>query len=304
MNLDNVRGMFLPLLTPFDGNGGLDEGLLADLARYAVDRGVQSLFLFGSFGQGPAMSIDQRKRGLEIVLRAVGDRLPVIPQIGAVDPYTARDLALHARAQGVPAIGAVGPYYYTDRSEDDLVAHFRLVDEAAQLPFFLYNNPAYQGYSISLKTLQRLKKEIPRAFGLKMAKGSIDDVLKSRAAMGPDFKLFAPAENLYPGLLAGLTGSISPPLNLAIELGVSLCRAVDAGDHREAERLQLVMFEFLTVTQELNKYGRAAQAEGMRHLGFALKQYPRWPTANLPSDARDMLYRAMDRARDAALVPA
>ena len=54
MGYENVKGMLLPLPTPFDGNGGLDEGVLAQMTRYYIEQGVDALFPFGSFGMGPA----------------------------------------------------------------------------------------------------------------------------------------------------------------------------------------------------------------------------------------------------------
>ncbi len=88
MGHEGVKGMLLPLPTPFDGDGGLDEKLLADMATYYVERGVDSLFLFGSYGQGPAMSVEQRKRGLEAIMARVQGKVPIVVHIGAVDPYT------------------------------------------------------------------------------------------------------------------------------------------------------------------------------------------------------------------------
>ena len=105
MGHENVKGMLLPLPTPFDGDGGLDEGLLAEMAAYYVDRGVDSLFLFGSYGQGPAMSVEQRKRGLESIMKRVHGKIPIVVHIGAVDPYTSKELGLHARAEGASGWG-------------------------------------------------------------------------------------------------------------------------------------------------------------------------------------------------------
>ncbi|MGH3118857.1 MAG: dihydrodipicolinate synthase family protein, partial [Gaiellales bacterium] len=57
-----VRGIVVPLPTPFDGRGEIDKDLFAAMADHYAKRGVGAFFLFGSFGQGPAMSTEQRKR--------------------------------------------------------------------------------------------------------------------------------------------------------------------------------------------------------------------------------------------------
>ncbi len=300
MGHEGVKGMLLPLPTPFDGDGGLDEKLLADMATYYVERGVDSLFLFGSYGQGPAMSVEQRKRGLEAIMARVHGKVPIVVHIGAVDPYTSRELGLHARAEGADAVGIVGPYYYSDRSEAELLEHVRFLDDALKMPLFFYNNPAYQGYPVTPARLRRMREVAPRLFGAKLAMGSIDDAMGYRDAMGPDFGLFVLASSLYPGLRCGITGTVSPPLTLAPDIGVALVRAVEQGKDIEAGRLQEAVIRFHAVFIRLGQScGRASYAEGLRHVGFPLKQYPRWPTPAIPEGAKAEIRRAIDEANAA-----
>jgi 4-hydroxy-tetrahydrodipicolinate synthase len=67
----------------------------------------------------------------------------VIIQVGTADPYSSMEFAEHARAAGADAIGVVGPYYYANRTEYELIKHYKLIDNAAKLPILLYNNPQY-----------------------------------------------------------------------------------------------------------------------------------------------------------------
>ncbi len=295
-----VRGIVVPLPTPFDGRGEIDKDLFAAMADHYAKRGVGAFFLFGSFGQGPAMSTEQRKRGLEIVLAAVADQVTVVPQVGAVDPYTARELAEHAAEAGAPALASVGPYYYADRSEEEIIEHFLFAFAASDLPVLLYNNPRYQGYDIGPQQLARLRENIPAIFALKMAKGTLGDVMKYRAALDDGLKVFAPQENLFPGMLVGQAGTISPPLTTAVELGLALVAAIDAGTIEEALRLQLALLRFASRMQQLSVWGRAVRAEGLRYNGFDVSEYPRWPTPPLPEDARRLLHEAIDEAKNAA----
>lgn len=295
-----VRGVVLPLPTPFDGQGNVDEELLAAMAEHYVNLGVRSLFLFGSFGQGPAMTAEQRKRGLEIVLGQVGSRATVIPQIGAVDPYSSRDLAEHAVAYGAPALATVGPYYYADRSPDEIRRHLGFVFADLAAPVLVYNNARYQGYDITPKQMALLRAEVPTMFAVKMAKGTLADLQRYRTALGDEIKLFAPQENLFPGMLIGQAGTISPPMSAVVELGLALVAAIDAGDVPEALRLQLAVLRYVSQLQLLSEWGRTVRAESLRYIGFPVKQYPRWPAEPMPPDARRVLHEAIDAARAAA----
>lgn len=296
----SLAGMLLPLPTTFQENGELDEAALADMACFYRDAGVDGLFLLGSFGQGPAMSPDQRKRAVSVVAKAVGASLPFIVHVGAVDPYTAAELAVHARDAGAAGIGMVGPYYYTDRSEEELRLHFQLVDKATGLPFLFYNNPAYQGYKVAPELIRRLTDDINDPFGVKIAKGTYEQVEQYHKALGDRMKIFAPAENLEHGLQkATLDGTISPPLALAPELGVALFKAASAGNVAAVADLQRVVDDLLAVLSGLGMFGRATYGVGLRHLGFST-HYPRWPTPVVPQEKAEGLANAIDRARKAA----
>lgn len=299
---DQIRGMFVPVPTPFLENGELDEELFGKMVSHYVDAGANAVFLFGSYGQGPAMTSAQRMRGLEVALAAAQNRVPVVPQVGAVDPFTARELAAHAKTQGVAAIAMVGPYYYADRTEQELLRFYQMVDAAAKLPMFLYNNPAYQGYSLTPPLMKKLREAVPNIFGVKMAKGNLGDIISYRATMGENFKLFAPQENLLPGLMIGQTGTVSPPLTLAIKVGVALIAAVDRGDLEEAMRIQLRLLRFHQQLRSIKQFGRALQAEGLRYIGFPVRQYPRWPGDEMTGEAKAVLHQAIDEVNQTVVV--
>jgi len=297
-----IRGMLLPLPTVFDAEAELDESVQRDLVQHYVAKGVHALFILGSYGQGPAMRLDQRKRAAEVVVEEVHGRIPVVVHIGAVDPYSSIELGLHARSIGADAVGMVGPYYYNDRTPTELLMHFQMVDQAVQLPLFIYNNPGYQGYPIDPPFMQQLVAAVPRIFGAKLAMGTIESALKYLAVL-PDFALFALASGIYPGLKQGLRGTVSPPLTLAPELGVDLVRAIDEGRDADAERLQGLVSEVNALLLRLWKqYGRTPYYLGLREMGFDVKKYPRWPTAPLPEEERVPLMDLLRRARGVVAV--
>src|SRR4051794_9667729 len=143
---DRMRGLIAAIPTVFDGKGEPDLPMIEKLADFYLNAGVHGFFVLGSQGQGAACRIDQRKAIAETVVRRVAGRVPVIVQIGAVDPYTSMELGAHAKKIGADAVGIVGPFYYSDRNEWELIEHYKMVDAAPDLPVLLYNNPEYSGY--------------------------------------------------------------------------------------------------------------------------------------------------------------
>jgi len=288
--------MVMPVPTPFLENGEVDEKVFEELLDFYLASKVNAFFINGSYGQGPAMSVEQRKRTVEIAVKRVKQRVPVMVHIGAVDPFTSSDLGRHARATGADAAAIVGPYYYSDHNEYEVIEHFRVVAQATELPILVYNNPQYSGYNITPTMMTRLVEAAPSVFGCKLAKGTISEAQRYLSAVGKDFTLFAPASNVFPGMLVGIKGTISPPLSAAPEIGVRLVEAIDKRDWDKATQDQVKILEFLAATDPLfSVFGRSSQREALRLRGFDIKRFPRWPAKPLTDDARQTIKSALEK---------
>jgi dihydrodipicolinate synthase/N-acetylneuraminate lyase len=285
---DEIRGIVLPTPTVFLEDGSVDEKLMRELTDWFIACGVHAFFVLGSYGQGPALAPEERKKVAEVVIGQVKHRAPVIVHVGAVDPFTAIDLAKHAKSIGAEAIGHVGPYYYADRSEYEIIEHFKMVDRAVGMPMLVYNNPRYSGYNIHPAFMARLVESVPRIFGAKLAMGSIDEAMAYLKAVKASFATFALASNLIPAMSVGVAGTISPPLAVTPEVGVELVRAIDAGKVEEALALQQKVIRIHDLFLRLaGPFGRTIYCEAMRLRGFDVKMYPRWPSRPLSREAYD-----------------
>ena len=300
--MDKIRGLVLPLPTVFDKDGQMDEPVMREMVDFYVGAGVNALFVGGSMGQCAALTQDERKRLFDLALSQAKGRLPVICHVGTADPYTTIDLGRHALKSGADALAIVGPYYYSDRTSAEIRAHFKMVGKVLTAPILLYNNPKYQGYAITGEQMAKLREDSPQIFGCKLAKGGIDEGVAYRGALGPDFKLFAMASALYPGMKVAISGSISPPLTLCPEVGVACVRAIDAGDDKRAWELQRAIIELqgTLISPELRKLcGRGVYLAGLRELGLDVKMYPRWPVDEVPPAGMEAIRAAIQTARTA-----
>jgi dihydrodipicolinate synthase/N-acetylneuraminate lyase len=283
---EQIRGIVLPSPTVFLDDGRVDEKLMRELTDWFIACGVHAFFILGSYGQGPAMTPDERKKVAEIVVQQVKHRVPVVVHVGAVDPFTAIDLGKHAKSIGAEAIGHGGPYYYADRSEYEIIEHFKMVDHAVGLPILVYNNPRYSGYNIHPEFMARLVDAVPNIFGAKLAMGSVDEAMAYMKIVSKPFLPFALASNLVSAMSVGVAGTISPPLAVTPELGVELVRAIDAGKAQEALALQKKVIRIHDIFLRLaGPFGRTIYCEAMRLRGFDVKMYPRWPSKPLTHEA-------------------
>jgi dihydrodipicolinate synthase/N-acetylneuraminate lyase len=153
-----LKGVIPPMITPFDKRGDLN---LADLKRLVkfLSQHVQGLFICGSYGSGPMMSIEERKKVAETTVNAAAGKLTIVAHTGTTNTRDTLELSQHAKEIGCDAVAAVGPYYYT-HGEDDLLYFYsdiiRAVD--SDFPVYVYHNPKFQGYDISLSTIHKLKE--------------------------------------------------------------------------------------------------------------------------------------------------
>ena len=288
--MEQVRGIVLPSPTVFLADGRVDEKLMEELTDWYLECGVHAFFILGSYGQGPALAPEERKKVAELVVRRVKHRVPVVVHVGAVDPFTAIDLAKHAKSIGAEAIGHVGPYYYADRSEYEIIEHLKMVDRAVGMPMLIYNNPRYSGYNIHPGFMARLVEAVPNIFGGKLAMGSVDEAMAYLKMVKAPFATFALASNLVSAMSVGVAGTISPPLAVTPEIGVELVRAIDAGDAVRALDLQKSVIRIHDIFLRLaGPFGRTIYCEAMRLRGFEVKMYPRWPSKPLSMEAHDEL---------------
>jgi dihydrodipicolinate synthase/N-acetylneuraminate lyase len=107
-----IRGVLLPVITPFDEKVRVDEQMMRQAVEFHIKAGVQGLFVLGSTGQGPAMTIQERKTTAAVALEQAKKRLPVVIHVGTADTGSTVELAEHAAGNGADAVAMVPPYYY------------------------------------------------------------------------------------------------------------------------------------------------------------------------------------------------
>jgi len=293
---ETMKGLVIPIPAVFDGKGEPDLPMTEKLTDWYLDAGVHGFFVLGSQGQGPACRIDQRKAVAETVVRRVNHRVPVIVQVGAVEPYTSIELGLHAKEIGAEAIGIVGPYYYSDRNEWEIIEHYKMVDKAVGLPILLYNNPEYSGYPIPPAMMAKLREAVPNVFAAKLAMGNIDQAVNYLRVLSREFTIFIPITQMLPGMLIGVKGSIAAGTPVTVpEIGVQLIEAVWAEDYERAQKLQVLLLEHGERMAPIRQYGRRITLEGLRLRGLAVKEYPRWPTKPLTAEHQKLYEENMKR---------
>ena len=290
-----IRGVLLPIITPFDDRVRVDEEMMRQLVDFHINAGVQGLFVLGSTGQGPAMTIEERKQAAAIALDQAKKRIPVVIHVGTADAGSTTDLAEHAAAHGADAVAIVPPYYYSDHSEYEIIAHYQAVHKAVSLPIYIYENPKYSGISIPPGFALRMKEQVPALKGIKVAYGQ--GALLEYVRLLPDVSVFTGNADLFGLVPFGLAGMINPPTSFVPELCVALFKALDSKDYLAAvEAQKRVDAAARIVASRLRKWGRVPLQEVYRMRGFAVKRFPKWETEQMPKEEIAKLERELREA--------
>jgi 4-hydroxy-tetrahydrodipicolinate synthase len=180
---ERVHGLWIAIPTPFTADGRhVDEDALAVAVEHYVEGlKVDGIFCGGVMGEFWALTMDERRRVHELVVRAAAGRVPVMAQVGHHVFADTVALAAHAREAGADFGIAMNPYY-PPRPPDELVRHwYRELAREIELPLFLFNT-TYSGYSLSVDLIAELA-ELDVVCGIKNPQGT-EHLLALHARVG------------------------------------------------------------------------------------------------------------------------
>lgn len=231
-----VHGSIPALITPFR-NGIVDEKTFQALVERQVKEGSHALVPCGTTGESATLSLKEHVRVVELCVEAAAGKVPVIAGAGANNTAHAIELAEHAKAVGANAVLVVSPYY-NKPSQDGLVAHFKAINDAVDIPIYVYNVPSRTITDISVETVGRLA-QLRNVVGIKDASGELGRVTRHRALAGEKFiQLSGDDPNAIGFNAQGGRGCISVTANVAPKLSAQLQEATLQGAFEAARAIE------------------------------------------------------------------
>jgi 4-hydroxy-tetrahydrodipicolinate synthase len=231
-----LKGSMPALITPFK-NGAVDlEGLKA-LVEWHIAEGSHGLVPVGTTGESPTLSHEEHEAVVSAVVEAAAGRIPIVAGAGSNNTAESLRFMHHAKDVGASAALVVTPYY-NKPTQEGLIAHFKTLHDACDLPIVIYNIPGRSVVDMSPETMGELAK-LPRIIGVKDATGDLARVCQQRIRCGPDFLQISGEDATAHGFNAqGGIGCISVTANVAPALCAQLQEACLAGDYSAALTLQ------------------------------------------------------------------
>lgn len=225
-----MHGTGVPLVTPFDESGSVDEQALSELVGWLERRGVDFLVPCGSTSEAPLLARTERDRVIEVVSNVAS--VPVLAGTGFAGLQETVSATRHADDVGADGALVVTPYYYS-HDQDALAAYYRDLADAVDLPVYLYSVPKFTHATLAPRTVEELAAHDGIA-GIKDSSGSLEALQRTRT-LAPALDVFVGSGSLYAtGLAAGADGGVLALANVAPERASEIRAHHDAGELQEA----------------------------------------------------------------------
>ncbi len=156
--MTNFGAILTAMVTPFDSDGNVDLGAAAKLLEHLYGSGSDGVVVCGTTGEAATLDDEEHLGFIEFVVTQTRRAHPgktVIAGVGSNDTRHAVKLTEAATALGPDGLLSVNPYYNRP-SRAGVIAHYREVVAATDLPIVLYNIPQRTGSDLSNDLLAEL----------------------------------------------------------------------------------------------------------------------------------------------------
>ncbi|CAJ2501360.1 Uu.00g042130.m01.CDS01 [Anthostomella pinea] len=241
------NGVYVPTLAFFKANDEIDVEATQRHTIYLAEAGVAGLVVHGSNGEAVHLSKEERSTIIQATRAALDQSdhhlIPVIAGCGAQSTRESIQLCRDAANAGANFAIVLPPAYYGGLLDTrKIVQHFYYIADASQIPVMIYNYPgACSGLDLSSDTILEISKH-PNVHGVKLTCGNTGKLARIVAGADPGFFVAGgSADFILQGLVVGGHGTIAGTANLVPRACVRICELYQAGELKEARRLQAIV---------------------------------------------------------------
>jgi 4-hydroxy-tetrahydrodipicolinate synthase len=169
-----IEGLWCATLTPVSAEGVIDNARFAAHVQWLFSQGVAGVAPFGTTGEGQSFSVDERRAGLDALLRTIPAQR-VLPGTGCASLSETIALTRHATSAGCVGSLVLPPFFWKDPSDDGLFSWYARLIEGVNDPrlrIFLYHLPQVSSVPLSVDLVARLAAAFPGTIaGIKDSQG-------------------------------------------------------------------------------------------------------------------------------------
>ncbi|MEH0833009.1 dihydrodipicolinate synthase family protein [Pectobacterium cacticida] len=238
---ERLRGIFNITVTPFTAQGDIDfAGLAANIER-VIGLGYDGILIGGTYGEFPALSVEERAAIFRHVMQVVGDRVPVMLCSAGSDVRVVRELTVLAGDLG--GLPMVTPPFVSEVTDAQIVSFFQQMAPLSKTGILVYNAPGI-GITLPPVLLEQLA-DIPQVVGIKQ--GDLNPTVIDQIAnrLSGRLRLFCASDLAFLGpMMCGFDGISTTNSGALPELVLASFRALERGDATTARELHRLWYGF------------------------------------------------------------
>ncbi|HBY57261.1 MAG TPA: 4-hydroxy-tetrahydrodipicolinate synthase [Candidatus Atribacteria bacterium] len=232
------KGSLVAMITPFTESGEVNEQGIKELVEFHIKNGTNGIVPCGTTGESPTLSHEEHKKVVEITVKAVAGRVPVIAGTGSNCTREALELTSHAKEVGADGALIITPYY-NKPTQKGLYLHFKKIAEEIDIPIVIYNVPSRTGVNLLPETLAELA-ELKNVVAVKEASGNLEQMTQIVELCGEKITLLSGDDKLLlPVLSIGGKGVISVVANIIPKDVAEMIKYYEEGNYQKAKELFL-----------------------------------------------------------------
>ncbi len=225
------------IVTPFTEDGVNFEEFRR-MIEFQIENNADAIIVCGTTGEASTMTETERKETIRFAVEVANKRIPIIAGTGGNCTKSAKEMSIYAESVGVDGLLIVTPYY-NKTTQDGLIAHYKEIASAVNLPIILYNVPGRTGLNILPKTCLELSK-INNIVAIKEASGNLSQIAEIANLCRDNLTIYSGNDDqILPILSLGGKGVISVLSNIIPNDVHNMVYCYLEGDFERAKNLQL-----------------------------------------------------------------
>lgn len=258
-----TQGVFVPMITPFHADGTINVEALKQLTQTFIDSGVAGLVVCGTTGEYYTYSDSERDLVLKTVVEIAKDKVLVVAGINDLSTAGSVQKAKQAKQLGYDGLMLAAPAYSLP-DQSGIVAHYKTVAKATDLPIVMYHFPARTGVEMDFNTMVELAK-VPNIVGVKESSGDFSRAIHLIQANLPNFDVVCGTDDQAADFFFwGVSGWISGTANVFPAEQVEMISKAESGDWKAVQALMLKMYPIIH-SMESGDYNQKAKLAATRH---------------------------------------
>ena len=235
--MKKLSGITVAMTTPFFEDGGVDFEAVAALTNMLIEKGVQCLYPGGTTGEMLRMSLEERKKQAEVVVKTAAGRVPVFIHCGATNEDEVIALARYSEAIGADGIGVVTPQFFGLNHREMVEFFVRVAGSVSpDFPVYLYNIPQCAANDITAAACREIAERCPNVVGIKYSFADINRTMDYLRIRDFDFSVMHGCDRVYAAFKAlGCDGTVSGCAGVFPEPYVAVNAAIQRGDWEAAK---------------------------------------------------------------------